>query len=128
MNDGKNWLQLVVLYASSSCNEKKATELIVSTAAIVIWYRVPETTLPLETTLWNVYLELWVVTAVPSSVSSLTQNTRSRVVPQASRSVYARKRCLAEAGQHSLSSCPAPETSTPVSGKRLVELSKEINL
>ena len=72
MNDGKNWLQLVVLYASSSCNEKKATELIVSTAAIVIWYRVPETTLPLETTLRNVYLELWVVTAVPSSVSSLT--------------------------------------------------------
>ena len=32
-----------------------------------MWSRVPETTLPLETTLRSVYMELWVVTAIPSS-------------------------------------------------------------
>ena len=35
--------------------------------ALFIWSRVPETTLPLETTLRSVYMELWVVTDVPSS-------------------------------------------------------------
>ena len=35
--------------------------------ALFIWSRVPETTLPLETTLRSVYMELRVVTAVPSS-------------------------------------------------------------
>ena len=35
--------------------------------ALFIWSRVPETTLPLETTLRSVYMELWVVTVVPSS-------------------------------------------------------------
>ena len=35
--------------------------------ALFIWSRVPETTLPLETTLRSIYMELRVVKVVPSS-------------------------------------------------------------
>ena len=41
--------------------------MLLTTKALFIWSRVPETTLPLETTLRSVYMELRVVTAVPSS-------------------------------------------------------------
>ena len=53
--------------------------------ALFIWSRVPETTLPLETTLRSVYMELRVVTAVPSSTlvsletaSQVTYSTKWR--------------------------------------------------
>ena len=47
-----------------------------STKALFIWSRVPETTLPLETTLRSVYMELRVVTAAPSGTLVSLETTR----------------------------------------------------
>ena len=81
----KNVFRLVFFHITklAKCNIFRSVSF--WTKALFIWSRVPETTLPLETTLRTVYMELRVVTAVPSSTlvsletaSQVTYSTKWR--------------------------------------------------